>query len=319
MVEQLPPQPLARPTAGSSSSILVSPRQRGNPILTHIKTIPWEYDGSITPDFVLGATTACLFLQLKYHKLHPEYVYSRISGLQGRYLLRLVLVLVDIEAHEESLKELTKTSVVNNVTILLAWSAHEAGRYLELFKSYEHAQPTAIKGVQSDSYVDRLVGFVTTPRGINKADAVGLVSNFGTVRTAVNAEKEELSLISGWGDRKVARWHAAVREPFRSRVASRKVLVVDEKGLENALSSVTRAREEDENGMDVFWDVGRRPPLAEAVQVQIIDERAAGPSENSATATATSKNAEASSSKKRPASPDMNEGVLAALSRLRNE
>ena len=49
--------------------------------------------------------------------------------------------MVDIETHEESLKELSKTSLINNVTVILCWSALEAGRYLELYKTYEHAAP----------------------------------------------------------------------------------------------------------------------------------------------------------------------------------
>src|ERR1700760_66058 len=224
-IQQPKPQALpARPSSGAS--ILVSTRQKGNPILTYIKGLPWEY-ADIPADFVLGATTCSLFLSLKYHKLHPEYVYSRIRGLQGKYSLRLLLVLVDIEAHEEALKELSKTSLINNVTIILAWSAAEAGRYLELFKTYEHAAPTSIKGHQSTNFSDRLVEFVTVPRSVNKTDALGLVSNFGTIRTAINAQPEEVSLIAGWGQKKVQRWTTAVREPFRSARAAKKVLTLD--------------------------------------------------------------------------------------------
>jgi DNA excision repair protein ERCC-1 len=292
-VQQPKPQPLSTTGAAGSSSILVSHRQKGNPILTHIRSIPWEYS-DIPADFVLGATTCVLFLQLKYHKLHPEYIYTRIRGLQGRYQLRLVLVLVDIEAHEESIKELTKTSVVNNVTVLLSWSAREAGRYLELFKSYEHAAPTAIKGVQSDSYMDRLAGVVTAPRGINRADAVGLVSNFGTLRTAVNAEKEEISMVGGWGEVKVARWHAAVREPFKSKVASRKILKV--------------GAEEEEDGL--------RPELRQAMEKTIEQNRI---DHEERTPEITSQMEQTSTtSRKRPASPEADDGVMAALARLRH-
>ena len=98
---------------------------------------------------MLGLTTCALFLSLKYHKLHPEYIYNRIKGLQGKYNLRIVLVMVDVQNHEESLKELSKTSLINNVTLILCWSAAEGGRYLELFKTYEHAAPTSIKQHQS--------------------------------------------------------------------------------------------------------------------------------------------------------------------------
>lgn len=185
--------------------------------------MPWEY-GDIPADYVLGLTTCCLFLSLKYHRIHPEYIYSRMKGLQGRYQLRIVLVLVDIQNHEESLRELSKTSLVNGVTLILCWSSAEGARYLELFKTYENAAPTAIKQHQSTAYADRMVDFITMPRSINKTDAVSLVSQFGTIRTAVNARHEDVAGIAGWGEKKVQRWCASVREPFRHARASKRHL-----------------------------------------------------------------------------------------------
>jgi len=47
-------------------------------------------------DYVLGATTSSLFLSLRYHRLHPEYIYNRIQKLGKEYSLRILLVMVDI-------------------------------------------------------------------------------------------------------------------------------------------------------------------------------------------------------------------------------
>lgn len=220
-VQQPKPQALAK--RSGPSSIIVSPRQKGNPILNAIKSMPWEY-GDIPADYVLGVTTCALFLSLKYHRLHPEYIYTRIKQLQGKYNLRIVLCMVDIQNHEESLKELSKTSLINNVTLILSWSAAEGARYLEAFKTYENAAPTSIKQHQSTTYSDRMVDFITTPRAINKTDAVSLVSQFGSIRTAVNARHEDVSGIAGWGEKKVQRWCAAVREPFRIQRAAKRRL-----------------------------------------------------------------------------------------------
>ncbi|KAF2189752.1 hypothetical protein K469DRAFT_701012 [Zopfia rhizophila CBS 207.26] len=221
------PKPQALPSRSGPSSILVSPRQKGNPILNGVRSVAWEYS-DIPADYVLGATTCALFLSLKYHRLHPEYIYNRIRDLRGQYNLRILLTMVDIENHEESLRELSKTSLVNNVTIILCWSAQEAGRYLELFKTFEHAAPTSIRAQQSSSYSDKLVEFITVPRSVNKTDAVGLVSNFGSIRTAINAGPEEVALIAGWGEKKVQRWCNSVREPFRVQKAARRGISRDD-------------------------------------------------------------------------------------------
>jgi DNA excision repair protein ERCC-1 len=246
------PTPQALPTRSSGSSILVSPRQKGNPILTHLRSLPWEYS-DIPADYVLGNTTCALFLSLKYHRLHPEYIYNRIRGLQGKYNLRILLTMVDIGNHEDSLKELSKTSLINNVTVILCWSAAEAGRYLELYKSYEHANASAIRGSGSGtSYADKLVEFITVPRSINKTDAVSLVSAFGSVRAAVNARPEEIAVVSGWGEKKVRRWCEVVQEPFRVRKAARR-------GLGRAETTIGEDGDETPGALDSAVPLSRVP------------------------------------------------------------
>ncbi|KFZ06746.1 hypothetical protein V501_07133 [Pseudogymnoascus sp. VKM F-4519 (FW-2642)] len=208
------PTPQALPSRSSGSAIYVSHRQKGNPMLSHLRAQPWEWRD--TPaDYVLGNTTCALFLSLKYHRLHPEYVYNRIRGLGGKYALRVLLTLVDIPNHEESVKELSKTGLVNNVTVILCWSAAEGARYLELYKGFEHASAAGIMGVQAKGYAEQFVEFVTVPRGVNRTDAVGIVGAFGSVRAAVNARPEEVAVLSGWGEKKVRRWTEVVREPLR--------------------------------------------------------------------------------------------------------
>lgn len=56
------PTPQALPQKQTGSNILVSPRQRGNPVLTSIRSLAWEYS-DIPADFVLGLSTCALFLR----------------------------------------------------------------------------------------------------------------------------------------------------------------------------------------------------------------------------------------------------------------
>ncbi|KAJ5238640.1 Mating-type switching protein swi10 [Penicillium chermesinum] len=274
------PKPQALPHRSGPSSILVSTRQKGNPILNHIKLLPWEY-ADIPADYVVGLTTCALFLSLKYHRLHPEYIYSRVRLLAGKYNLRIVLVMVDIPNHEDILKELSKTSIINNLTLILCWSAPEAAHYLELFKSSEHAQPTAIRTQQAQSYKDSLNEFVTTPRSINKTDVTSLISSFGTLQNAINAHPEQLASIPGWGQRKVQQWYNAVREDFRVETAKKSdrsqkhhVSAVDED------EAVLRAVLE-ESRVSAAEEAARRPPPQEP--------------------------------------EEMSEGIMAALARLRDD
>ncbi|OBS64853.1 hypothetical protein A6R68_06602, partial [Neotoma lepida] len=78
-------------TGAKSSSILVSPRQRGNPVLKFVRNVPWEFS-EVIPDY---------------------------------------------KDPQKALKELAKMCILADCTLVLAWSAEEAGRYLETYKAYE--------------------------------------------------------------------------------------------------------------------------------------------------------------------------------------
>ncbi|KAH9865722.1 hypothetical protein J1614_009309 [Plenodomus biglobosus] len=344
------PKPQALPSRSGPSSILVSPRQKGNPILNNVRAVAWEYS-DIPADYVVGATTCALFLSLKYHRLHPEYIYNRIRDLKGQYSLRILLTMVDIENHEEPLRELSKTSIVNNVTVMLCWSANEAGRYLEQFKAFENAAPTSIRAHQSGSYAEKMVEFITAPRSINKTDAVGLVSNFGSIRTAINATPEEIGLIAGWGDTKVQRWHSAVREPFRVKKAARRA--VNREDTQTTISRNESMAEGDGQtptetaGATAYQRVDEAVPLAidmqspsrfttgesdadkrpdhraaenlNALESLANDEDAMREMEREQTTTKQSQPATSHSVKRKQAEEDLSEGVMAALSKLRNK
>ena len=221
-----PVQPVPnRQLRPSFNAILVSDRQKGNPVLAHIRNVPWEYsDVSTDIDFILGSSTAAFYLSLKYHRLHPEYIYNRMSVL-GRtaYNLRLLLVVCDIDNHIDALRELTKTSVVNNYALILAWSSAEAGRYLELYKVLEGAGAGGIREKVSHRYSDQVVEAMTSVRAVNRTDSLTSIGTFGSFERCVRASEEELSNVPGWGPNKVKNWIHATTTPFRVRQGTSRV------------------------------------------------------------------------------------------------
>lgn len=352
-VTQPTPQPL--PHRSAPSSILVSPRQKGNPILSSIRSLAWEYS-DIPSDYLLSPTTACLFLSLKYHRLHPEYIYTRIRSLSHQYSLRLLLTLVDIPNHDEPLRELSKTSLINDLTLVLCWSAAEAARYLELFKTFEHASPAGIRAQQKTGFSERVVDFITVPRSVNKADAVGLMSHFGSLKRAIAARPEEVGMIAGWGEKKVERWCGAVREPFRVRKAARRGEVAEwrerrreegrimdrEEAHADAADAEAEAETETERlgigrgdadrrtehrtAEDVLGDGAGAGLNAESVNART-EDREDGHREEGATLAAAAtadgeeaidRSGETSTARDEPAD-GMSEGMLAALARLREQ
>jgi len=272
--------------------------------------------------------THCLSTSLKYHRLHPEYIYTRIRNLQGKFALRILLTMVDIPNHEDSLRELAKTSLVNNVTVILCWSAAEAARYLELYKSYEHQTKggfAAIRGQQATGYAERLVEFVTVPRAVNKADAVALVGTFGSLRAAVNADDERVGQVGGWGEKKVKAWRRAVEEPFRVRkAAARKGKGRGEEAVPISrvpLRDMVGRRESPNVGEGQVVGIGAKPTSQTSQRPEPEFEEEDEEAMIAAAVEASKQTAAAEAADappvERPRNEELGEGIAAALAKLR--
>nr|KAF6406683.1 ERCC excision repair 1, endonuclease non-catalytic subunit [Molossus molossus] len=165
-------------TGTKSNSIIVSPRQRGNPVLKFVRNVPWEF-GDVVPDYVLGQSTCALFLSLRYHNLHPDYIHERLQSLGKNFALRVLLIQVDVKDPQYALKELAKICILADCTLVLAWSPEEAGRYLETYKAYEQKPADLLMEKVEQDFVSRVTECLTTVKSVNKTDSQTLLTTFG--------------------------------------------------------------------------------------------------------------------------------------------
>ncbi|PLW42355.1 hypothetical protein PCASD_06383 [Puccinia coronata f. sp. avenae] len=205
--------------AGNFNNVIVNKCQQGNPVLTLVKSVQWEFGETIS-DYQLNSTTGALFLSLKYHRLHPDYLDTRIKKLHKAYDLKILLCLCDAMDHEMVLKDITKTCMVNEFTLIVGWSNGEIARYIQLFKSFEKRPPDLIKEKIDDDYMSRLTSVLTTIRGVNKTDVLTLATNFRSFRQIVEASPSELALCPGLGEKKVKRLLEAFDSDFRNSTKS---------------------------------------------------------------------------------------------------
>nr|XP_023898496.1 DNA excision repair protein ERCC-1 isoform X1 [Quercus suber]POE53152.1 dna excision repair protein ercc-1 [Quercus suber] len=242
----------------SRNAILVSHRQKGNPLLKHIRNVRWAF-ADIVCDYLLGQSSCALYLSLRYHLLHPDYLYYRIRELQKNFKLRVVLCHVDVEDVAKPLLEVTKTALLHDCTLLCAWSLEECGRYLETIKVYENKPADIIQGQMDTDYLSRLTHALTTVRHVNKTDVVTLGTTFGSLSHIMDASMEDLARCPGIGERKVKRLYDTFHEPFKRVVASRPAVPetpvqnntepvsgIEEKGKEKATEDASNKKNEPE-------------------------------------------------------------------------
>ncbi|MBN3320026.1 ERCC1 protein, partial [Atractosteus spatula] len=187
---------------GTGNSIVVSPRQRGNPVLKFVRNVPWEF-GDVVPDYVLGQTSCALFLSLRYHNLNPNYIHDRLKQLGQSYTLRVLLVQVDVKDPHHALKDLARICILADCTLILAWSPEEAGRYLETYKSYEKKPADLLKEHVEQDFLSKVTDCLTTVKSVNRTDVLTLLSTFSSLDGIMKASKEDLTVCPGLGPQKV--------------------------------------------------------------------------------------------------------------------
>lgn len=199
-----------------SGGILVSSRQKGNPILKYVRNVPWEFTDSIIPDYVMGQTACALYLSLKYHTLNPNYIHERLKQLGTKtYNLRVLLVQVDVQEPHHALKQLMRICILAELTLMLAWSPEEAGRILEVYKAFENKPPDMIMEKSNPDPHSKIVDTLTTVKAVNKTDAVTLMTTFGSLEKLAKASVEDLTLCPGFGPQKAQRLHKVLNMPFK--------------------------------------------------------------------------------------------------------
>lgn len=197
----------------SSNVVLVSKKQRGNPILKFVKNVILEYD-DIVPDYVFSPKVCAMYLSLRYHQLHPDYIHERLKLLKNAYQLRVLLVMVDIQDPDHSLKLLTRICILADLTLMLAWSPEDAAKIIETYKIYENKPPDLIMERTDTNPQQKLINALTSIRSVNKTDAMTLLTTFGTLSGILKATPTSLSLCPGFGSQKAQRLYKVLHETF---------------------------------------------------------------------------------------------------------
>jgi len=194
-----------------SNVIQVNRKQSGNDLLKKFTRCPYTF-ADIEPDFVIGRTACALYLSIRFHALHPNYIYERINKLGENYDLRVLLVVVDHVEHKSYLKELSKLSIRCNLTLMLCWSVEDAAMYLEKYKLSEDKPAESIMekptNYEYENALDQyMIDALAESRSVNRTDAGLIVSLFDTFDKICSASPEELSICPGVGMSKAQRLH----------------------------------------------------------------------------------------------------------------
>jgi len=204
----------------SSSSLLVHSRQRGNPLLKHLRQVKWEYSDMILggADYSMSRSSCALFLSLRYHTLNPNYIYDRLKSIKLPYQLKILLVQCDLNDPSQSLKELARLCILYDLTLLVSWNDEESAKYLETYRIMEGKSAENLMDTQqhqSTDYLTKFIDMITQVKSVNKTDAQTLLHAFGSLESILNASNEQLCVCPGLGTLKAQRLYQSFNQPFK--------------------------------------------------------------------------------------------------------
>uniref|UniRef100_A0A915ADX2 ERCC1-like central domain-containing protein n=2 Tax=Parascaris univalens TaxID=6257 RepID=A0A915ADX2_PARUN len=214
-------------TSASSKLAINRRRQEGNPVLKYIRNVPFEW-ADIKADFEAGKEMGILYLSLKWHKLHPGYIETRMNSDGADYIIKVLLVLVNVD-QRFMLRELNLFCYRTGWTLVLCYSPEEAAEYLENFHMAKNKnEQTAVTAMQakkkkrqgisetneSCQQIQRAVDLLCGIRSISTSDAQRLIGTFGSIAAIANADIERLSLCPGLGPVKAENIFTFFRIPF---------------------------------------------------------------------------------------------------------
>ena len=208
--------------------LYVSTKQHGNPILQHIRNVPFTYSRMV-PDYIFSNTSCAIYLSCKYHILYRNYIQARIAALKTDFTCRILLLYMDMDDTEKVLHEMNLLCVTHNFTLILGWSELEMARYIETFKVLQNRDASTIQKSKEggmnhhhtmvDQMVDVLLSTSRKGTKLNKTDAATLLTQFTCMQQIVQATPDELSMIAGLGPTKVQGIYDTFHQPFSTKLS----------------------------------------------------------------------------------------------------
>eukprot|EP00834_Sanchytrium_tribonematis_P002121 NODE_59_length_28102_cov_0.971110.p18 type:complete len:197 gc:universal NODE_59_length_28102_cov_0.971110:26154-25564(-) len=195
-------------------SIQVHRLQEQNPILKHILQVQYNFVDDITIDFIPNNHTGVYFLSIQYHRLHPEFIEKKLKEFQP-HKLKILLVQLDVQDYSATLKELYLLTIQHNFRLMFGADIMECANVLESFSIFANKGEEFILPKSNYDYLEQVQKTLTSIKGVNKSDALTLITKFKSIKNFSKATKEDLIDCPGIADTKMKRIFAILNSKIK--------------------------------------------------------------------------------------------------------
>ncbi|XP_953780.1 DNA repair protein (RAD10) [Theileria annulata] len=206
------------------NNLIISPRQRKNPILRFIKNVPY-IEGDIAPDFIISSDIYVLFLSLKYHRVNINYIKNRLESLSQYKIKNLFIICqIDVSDYNQLLSKFLdlQWTIVNLLTItfgygckiLLSWNARESAAIVEILNLNRYRGIESISKKTYMSHRESVTNLLLNIRSLNNNDVNFICEKYKTLKEIMHFDPKTVMDIKGLGQKKVEALSAAFTNNF---------------------------------------------------------------------------------------------------------
>jgi DNA excision repair protein ERCC-1 len=192
--------------------LTISHRQKLNPLIPLLSSIETQWSDAAIADYEIGRNVAVLFLALKYHRQHPDYLGSRIEAFRGSFPVRILLLLVNDENPDLVISRLTSLVTSNGMNLILAFDYEEASRWLICLFNTQESPIEDLKAVNETSF--EIATDALNTLGASRKEAERLLHGYATLADVLNASKESLLSLGTFRSSKIDGFICAVESGF---------------------------------------------------------------------------------------------------------
>nr|PVC53973.1 DNA repair protein [Theileria orientalis] len=194
--------------------LIVSPRQRKNPVLRFIKNVSY-IEGDIASDFMISKDIGVLFLSLKYHRVNTKYITNRLESLVPFRLRNLFLLCqVDVNDYDKLLLGLLTSTFGYGCKILLSWSARESAAVIEILKLNRYKGIESLNKKQIKTHNESVSNLLLNVKSVNNTDVNLICEKFNSLREILHFNPDTIQDIKGLGQKKLESLSAAFTNDF---------------------------------------------------------------------------------------------------------
>jgi DNA excision repair protein ERCC-1 len=193
--------------------LMISRRQQGNPMIPVLESgAEVVFADSSAADYTIGKDLAVLFLTLKYHRQHPDYLGERLRDFRGGFPVRLLLFLVNDENPDRVISRLTSVVMANNANLVLAFTYEEAARWLLMLYNTQDTGVDDLRAINeshAETATEALHGL-----GFSRREAEAMLRAFPTVAELLLAPREAIAKAAVVSEKKVDLFIEMITKPM---------------------------------------------------------------------------------------------------------